>query len=203
MTEVILGFAGALLAATLGFLGAIYVERRREWLARRAKVNPMLLEMALLEGTLQEAIETGRRMRELLRRDAWDAFQTDLVNWLPLHLVKALHLQENEFDTICKAYTRLASPAGVLAAERDAIFVTFWVYVYKSQRLRELIQAAERKARSTLLSRLLRIPRAAKEEQSAFRELVKQLDSGVVDFLRSKGYDPGSLQPFAIEEGAT
>lgn len=196
VVTVVVGLGSGLLGAVIGFVGALYLEARRDAVRRRAEVMTLVLEMALLESTLEAAIRERMRLREALRRDAWEKFHPDLVNWLPWHLVKLLHLHHDLFDTVREQYHCVAT-RGVTEEELKSVSATFWAYIYRSEKLRGLVLDALRNTQTSLWFRLLRIPGATKEDQDAFDKLQKDLDRGAIGFVRSKGLEPEPPRPLA------
>lgn len=198
MTEtavtIVVGLGSGLLGSILGFLGALYLENRRDAMRRRAEVLTVMLEMAELESTLEAALEDRMRLRETLQRDAWERFHPDLVNWLPLHLVKLLHLHQDNFETVRASYQVLAGHQ-VSEEARKGIAVTFWAHIYRSERLREWVKEALTSAQRTLWFKLFGVATAAKEDAEAFGKLYKELEARTIEFIRSKGLEPGRARP--------
>ncbi len=197
MVEILIGLGGGLLGAVLGFSGAAWLELRREALRRRAEINTLLLEMVMLEATLETAIVDGRQLRRDLTCDAWRTFHPDLANWLPTNVLKLVHLHYGDFDSIRECYAALAAPTGVPKEQGDAIVRSFWSFIFKSEKIRELIRTAESQAKSGLGWRLLGLKRLGPEDPAAFSELVASLDSGAKRFLQAKGIEPG--QPVRLD----
>jgi hypothetical protein len=197
---VVIVLGGGLLGAAAGFAGALYLEKRSDVGQRRAEVMTLLMEMALLDSTLEAAVDSGMRLREALRRDPWERFHSDLVKWLPWHLVQLLHLHRDLFKTVRALYDRAATQ-GVGAEELDDVSATFWAYIYRSERLRGLLLEALESSQGSPSFRLLGIPAQTREDQDTFRKLEEELDAGAIEFVRSKGIEPRPPRPLADNPG--
>jgi hypothetical protein len=194
MTGALVGLISGLMGAIIGFLGALYLERRREALQKTAEIKNILLEMGTLEGTLKQALEDGIRLRETLQRNVWDRFHPDLVNWLPWHLVKLLHTHHNLFDTIRVHYDLLATKK-ITGTDLEDLSTFIWTFVYWSQSLRLLVMEALEKMERSLLFRVLGIREASKQNEQAFEKLLVHIQDGARDFVHSKGLPTRPLRP--------
>jgi len=194
MTEAFIGLVSGLVGAGVGFFGAFYLERRRETMRARAQILAVLLEMNLLEDTITQAIEQSIRLRHKLRCEAWRSHGTDLANWLPWHLMRALHLHYHLFDNARELYRRLATS---LTTGRDLedMHVTLWTFVYWSQSLRARIVDVVANLQKSFWLRAIGKPSAGKKDQELFESLVTQIQGEAFQFVRSKGLEPRPIHP--------
>ena len=188
---------GAVVGSVVGFLGALYIERRREATAARAEILAIVLEMGLLEDALTQAIEQGIQLREDLRRDMWDRYSTRLVNWVPWHLVSALHLHQQLFSTVREHYRTLATSftEGQKLADMHTLL---WTFVYQSQSLRTELQKSVKALEKSLWPKTPPGASPSKKEEQALVRLAADLNEGALRFVRSKGLDPQTEVPIRM-----
>jgi hypothetical protein len=151
------------------------LERWRVNRSRRTAVSSVLLELALLVTALQAAVHKRERRRKELRKDWWDRHGPDLVNYLPSHLTKALHVLYDEFDTLQHAYALLATPAPTLPPNLREIQASLLGWVYRADFITQRINEHNRRARRLPLPFVRRAPRGD-QEGAAFRELTEAAD---------------------------
>ncbi|MGA2285516.1 MAG: hypothetical protein ABSG55_04525 [Dehalococcoidia bacterium] len=189
MIQTIVALISGLVGAAFGFVGALYLQRRRDADEARAQILSILLEMSLLEDAIAQGIERGHRLRETLRRDMWDRYRTALINWVPWHLVSALQAHDQQFDTVRLAYHTLSTTYAE-GASLDDMYTLLWCFVSWSQTLRQEVQASVRKLERTILPmRPKGATPSATEEQKLVR-LVELLNRQALAFVRSKGIEP-------------
>ena len=188
---------GAIGGAVLGFFGAFYLQRRRDRDEARAQILSIVLEMSLLEDTLTQAIERHHRLREEMRRDTWDRYNMTLVNWLPWHLVTALHRHNLQFDTVRSAY-RTLSTSLTEGAELDDMLSSLWCFFYWSRFLREMIQASVRRFERGFFPKMPSDARPSKREEEKLVRLIQRLEQEALAFIRSKGIEPKTFIPVSV-----
>jgi len=194
MMEVAIGLVSGLVGVGLGFFGAFCLERRRETRQARAQILAVLLEMNLLEDTITQAIEQHIRVRDELRCEAWHSYGTDLANWLPWHLTRALHLHYHLFDNARELYRRLGTHL-TTGKDLEDMYVTLWTFVYWSQSLSTRIVDVVANLENSLWLMAIGKPAAGKEDQKLFESLVTQVQDEAFQFVRSKGLEPRPIHP--------
>ena len=126
-TEVVVGLF-TLAGVALGFAGQWVLEHQRWDRARRTAVMAVLFEISLLAETLERAAKERERTRESLRTDWWDEHGPELVNYLPGHFVKALHLLYYDLDRLQHWYSRFTAGIDSAVWKQMAAMFLGWAY---------------------------------------------------------------------------
>lgn len=182
--NVLISLLSGLAGAGIGVAGARWVEERREKRQQNVAMWAVLSEMALLAATLENAAEDQSRTRIELRKPLWDRFGVELINYLPVHVVKILSLlMDDQFDVLQRAYSAISIGKGVTNPEWEGIRAKFlwWsqVAIGVQQVINEYFEAKHKKWfpwRSTL------------DEGSPTKKLAQELDNKAFGYLRQRGF---------------
>lgn len=191
-TEVIVGLF-TLGGVALGFGGQWFLERRKERRAQAIVLSSVMLEMALLQSTLESAVLEGQRRREELRRDFWDRYGPELVNYLPDYLLKALYLlYVDSFEIVAKAYSKVAE--GVDLKDMPAYGAVLLSWAYQVDRLLQLIQQY-RRTRGLQLTfwRQSAKTRRHLSSDERFQNVVEELERYATQQVKARGFPTEGL----------
>jgi hypothetical protein len=145
----------------------------------------VLFELSALGVALETAVEERSIRRSQLERPWWDRHGPDLVNYLPAHMVKALHVLHDDFDTLRFAYSLLM--ADVDQDTWKGIASTFVGWDARVRVVTERINEYNR--------RLCRLGWPgwvpwAQSDVDRFLELARSMDDSAAKAVRNKGLDP-------------
>jgi len=133
MESGIFALLGAVVGAAVGFGGTWLLERQRWDRARRIAVTAVVFDFASLAEAAERAARDGERSRDSLRAEWWEKHGAELVDYLPRHLVKALHVLYYGLDRLQHWYSRFTQGQLVPAEYKQmaAIFL-HWSYQVES-----------------------------------------------------------------------
>jgi hypothetical protein len=197
MTAALVALISAPVSALLGLLGGVYLTRKRDANQARAAILSIVLEMSLLEDVFAQAIEHSHRLRDEISREAWEEHSGILVNWLPWHLVTALHVHQQQFATVKEIYRRLTTSL-TSGPALDDMYATLWCFVYWSRFLREQIQAAVARLDHSIMPRRPNGASPSKQEEEKLARLLERLNSEALSYVRSKGIEPKTYVPIGV-----
>ena len=169
----------------LAFFGQWLLERQRAGRFERTVVSSIMLEMALTGASLKAAVLMKQRWRKMLRKDIWDRYGAEIVNFLPQHLVKALHVvYVDGFDSVQEAYEK--GTQGLISKETGATLLS---WAYQTDRLLQLIQERRRldSGLRPILNRFSRL-RSQNTEEPSLDDVLKELKTYAHQHLLDDGY---------------
>ena len=152
-----------------------------------------MLEMALLQSTLESAVLDGQRRREELKRDFWDRYGPELVNYLPDYLLKALYLlYVDSFEIVAKAYSKIAK--GVDLKDMPAYGALLLSWAYQVDRLLQLIQQYRRSRglHLTWWRQSIKTQRQMSTDEQ-FRNVVEELERYATEQVKARGFPTEGL----------
>jgi hypothetical protein len=190
---------GAVVGSVLGFLGALYLQRRRDRDEARGQILSIALEMGRQEDTIRHGIEQGQQLSDEMRRDIWDRYNTTLTNWLPWHVTGALHAHHQRFDTVKEVYKVLTTSYTEKGPKLDAMHSELWAFFHRSCILRERVQDSVERFYKPIWPGMPRDAKPSERENQKLKELFDQWNREGLEFLKSKGIAP----PLVIPTGVT
>lgn len=189
MESGIFALLGAIVGAAIGFAGGWLMERHRWEQARRLAVMAVLLEVSFLGETLESAAKEGARTRESLQSEWWNRHGPDLVNYLPGHLVKALHLLYYDLDRQRHWYsdfTRQGDAKDSSEEQWKQVQATFLGWAYQAQYVADQVKEyniRRRRLRMPLIGR-----QSPKEEGRKSMQFIKDMHRQAIERLRAEGF---------------
>jgi hypothetical protein len=180
--------AGAIVGGVIGLSSGLLLEHHRWEQARRVAVKSVLLEVSFLAKTLESAAKERVRTRESLQRGWWDRLGPDLVNYLPVHLVNALHWLYYDLDRVQHFYSdfvRQGDAKGIKEEEWPQVAATFLGWAYQAQ------YVAGRINEYSIRRRRVRLPilggRSPEEEEQQYIQLMNAAYQQAIEKLRAEG----------------
>lgn len=189
MESGLLALFGAIVGAAIGFGGGWLLEHHRRDQARQVAVMAVLLEVSFLADTLESAAREGVRTRESLQRDWWNRHGPDLVNYLPGHLVKALHVLYYDLDRLQHWYggfVRQGDAKGIKEEQWKQAQAMFLGWAYQAQYVADQINEYN------IRRRRLRMPliggQGPKEEGQKSMQFMKDMHQQAIERLWAEGF---------------
>jgi hypothetical protein len=180
----IFALLGAVTGAAIGFGSGWLLERHRWDQARRVAVMAVLLEVSFLAETLESAAKEGVRTRESLQRDWWDRHGPDLVNYLPGHFIKALHVLYYDLDRLQHWYDRFTKHDFV-PDELPQMAAMFLGWAYQAQ------YVADHVNEHNIQRRHLRMPlmggQGLEDERQESMQFIKDMHQHAIEKLQAEG----------------
>jgi hypothetical protein len=190
--------AGAIVGSVLGFMGALYLQSRRDRDEARGQILSIALEMGRQEDTIRQGIEQGQRVCDEMQRDIWDRYNTTLINWLPWHVTAALHAHHQRFDTVKEVYKVLTTSHVEKGAKLDTMHAELWAFVHRSRILRERVQDSVERFYKPIWPGMPRDAKPSERENQKLKELFDQWNREGLEFLKSKGIAPPLVIPVGV-----
>jgi hypothetical protein len=183
-TEVVVGLF-TLAGVALGFAGQWLLERWRYNRARRIAVTAVVFEISLLAETVERAAKGGERTQESLRTEWWHRHGPELGNYLPGHLVKALHVLYYEVDRLQHWYSKFTKRE-LVPTELNQMAAMFLGWAYQVESVVKYIDEHNRRRRRLSMPLVGKRSRPEEEGEQA-TQFMNEVYRQAVERLRAEG----------------